>query len=1302
MSVRLHSKTTTNQFGDLPTVKNTLPIGKNKTRKFSLLSLSFLFLLVLVSSSSVLATVRLTKGTNPNFCSTYPSLGVSVGDFSISEFRIKGKNKGFTAGQTNETLILGFGGTVGAFEFIPGVGTVSVNGTEVTINSIVVTAASITINITTAATNVEKNVLTFSGIQVRAVTAGIGFIRRNPSQGGAGGTFKIDNKVNKPNALVSLCDLTAGTPFAVASSTATQAVTSDVFSGTTDNQIIGVQVVIAGTCSFATATEFNFNTTGSTNPSTDILSAKLYFTNTANAFSTGTLFGSVNSPNGAFQITGSQDLTAGAGTYYFWLVYDIQTAATDGNFVDAQLVSSVISGNTSFPTTGNPAGNRRISNNVFFSINSGSWNNVTNVWSKSSGGPACLCAPVGGNGFVFVNHAVSLDDANHTVNFVTVQNGGNLTNAATRVLTITDNLSTTGNGIFAASTSWVLNNVITAGTGVSSSSAALALTGSLNVGSGTTLQMTGGSGLTINGNIIVDGTLALGTSNATSSNALGTTVQGGGSITGSGIVTFGVNKSIAFGSNLTISPVLNIANGITVTNNGTVNMQNNITGGNTTSAWTNATNSVLNMGGTTSALLATGTLNASAIANTVDYNGSGSQSVKTPAVSYNNLRVSTSGTKSLSAAMVVTNELQISGTAQLNAAANNVNFNGNWINNSSTATGFTSTGTVNFVGVANISGTGVNSFGNLSIGPIGFLTSNSNTGKVKVTGGWDNNNGGDFDANNSDITFDGTTTITGVTEFNTVIVNASKTLTLDNTETDVDADLTVNGTLNHPAGLLGLFGSASTQNINGAAGALSLFQVEVDNAAGSVLMARPVTINNALTLTNGNLNIGSSNLTLGATVGAVVGTFSATTMIVASGGGAVIKNGTSASSASYAFPVGDNVGTAEYSPITLTFATGTYTTGTASVKVVNTEHPNSSTATDFLSRYWTVATTGYTVTAATVAAIYTDADIAGTEANILMDRYSGALPWTRFPASISTATNTLTAASITSFGDFSGHGCTTGLGIEVSTQGNVSACGTGDGFFTMRVFPRIGTIASAFKPYSWTLNATPTSPTSEPGAAFKFGGLSEALYTVTMTDASGCGTNTLTGISIGKDLPVETEVRTVKNPGCTLDDGYLTAFGSGGNGGYRYSIVKDNGPSSIPQTGHTFTNLGPADYIVTASDTRGCVDLTPVTKTLSRPANCPPAPSIAGSTSSAVTAKNSLNLQALPNPTRTSFTLNLGSSHTDKVSIIVTDMVGRQVYQANGTGNQQYQFGKQFPAGTYIVQVIQGKDIKTLKLIKEN
>ncbi len=77
-----------------------------------------------------------------------------------------------------------------------------------------------------------------------------------------------------------------------------------------------------------------------------------------------------------------------------------------------------------------------------------------------------------------------------------------------------------------------------------------------------------------------------------------------------------------------------------------------------------------------------------------------------------------------------------------------------------------------------------------------------------------------------------------------------------------------------------------------------------------------------------------------------------------------------------------------------------------------------------------------------------------------------------------------------------------------------------------------------------------------------------------------------------------------------------------------------------------------------------------------------------------------LNIHVFPNPSANQFMLAIQSSSKEKVEIIVADVYGKKVYQASGFGNSQYSFGKELISGIYFVQVIQGKNIKTLKLIK--
>lgn len=141
------------------------------------------------------------------------------------------------------------------------------------------------------------------------------------------------------------------------SSTTTQTNTSPVAIGATDQQIIGMQVVTTGSSSPLSATRFLFNTNGSTAAS-DIANAKVWYTGTSSIFGTTTQFGStVNAPNGAFAVNGSQVLAA--GTNYFWLTYSISSGAVHGHVVDAQCDSLYVAGGR-VPTVTAPAGNRTI------------------------------------------------------------------------------------------------------------------------------------------------------------------------------------------------------------------------------------------------------------------------------------------------------------------------------------------------------------------------------------------------------------------------------------------------------------------------------------------------------------------------------------------------------------------------------------------------------------------------------------------------------------------------------------------------------------------------------------------------------------------------------------------------------------------------------------------------------------------------------------------------------------------------------------------------------------------------------
>ncbi len=146
-------------------------------------------------------------------------------------------------------------------------------------------------------------------------------------------------------------------PMAYTSSTVTQN-TTIVPQGTNNVQVIGVQIVATGNASPISVTSFTLNANGTTNVA-DISNAKIYYTGTSSTFATTNQFGTVvASPTiENYDVTGTQSLAE--GTNYFWLTYDIPSAATSGNVVDAECTSLTVA-SAQTPTVTAPAGTRSI------------------------------------------------------------------------------------------------------------------------------------------------------------------------------------------------------------------------------------------------------------------------------------------------------------------------------------------------------------------------------------------------------------------------------------------------------------------------------------------------------------------------------------------------------------------------------------------------------------------------------------------------------------------------------------------------------------------------------------------------------------------------------------------------------------------------------------------------------------------------------------------------------------------------------------------------------------------------------
>ena len=160
--------------------------------------------------------------------------------------------------------------------------------------------------------------------------------------------------VTMPNASFRI----VGTSMAFISANAFQTVTSKVFTGSFNNEILRLEVLMSDTGAPVPITQMQFRTLGSANPLTNITTATVYYTGGSAVFSPNIPLGNFSSPNDTFIVSGQLNLRNGMN--YFWLAYDISSTASITDSVDGVFISLGVNGNNIAPISTTPAGNRKI------------------------------------------------------------------------------------------------------------------------------------------------------------------------------------------------------------------------------------------------------------------------------------------------------------------------------------------------------------------------------------------------------------------------------------------------------------------------------------------------------------------------------------------------------------------------------------------------------------------------------------------------------------------------------------------------------------------------------------------------------------------------------------------------------------------------------------------------------------------------------------------------------------------------------------------------------------------------------
>ncbi len=212
-------------------------------------------------------------------------------------------------------------------------------------------------------------------------------------------------------------------------------------------------------------------------------------------------------------------------------------------------------------------------------------------------------------------------------------------------------------------------------------------------------------------------------------------------------------------------------------------------------------------------------------------------------------------------------------------------------------------------------------------------------------------------------------------------------------------------------------------------------------------------------------------------------------------------------------------------------------------------------------------------------------------------------------------------------------------------------------------------------------------------AGNSYTGLAAGNYTGWTKDSKGCTASV--PVTLGTNAAIVVTSYAVNATSCAATDGSIQLFRTGGTSPFTYSL--DN---VTYQAGNTFTGLIPGMYTGYIKDSKGCIGSM---ANISVGPSCPQPFALTDNKVNDVPniGNEMFFVNVYPNPTAAEFNLVLTSSNNEKVSIIVTDNLGRKVYRSGSVIKNQISFGKNFRSGIYTVEVIQGSQKKSIKIIKE-
>ncbi len=404
---------------------------------------------------------------------------------------------------------------------------------------------------------------------------------------------------------------------------------------------------------------------------------------------------------------------------------------------------------------------------------------------------------------------------------------------------------------------------------------------------------------------------------------------------------------------------------------------------------------------------------------------------------------------------------------------------------------------------------------------------------------------------------------------------------------NLTGDFNNNGGIFDPNGGTINIDGGSVQNIGGTQ-STTFNDLNINNSSGAIL-GNSEFINGVLTLTSGILTLGTNNLTLG--LAPIAGSPSVSNMIVTDGSGECRRTFTT--NDSYVFPVGDNTGIPEYSPVTLNFTSGAYSAGAfAGVRVIDGIHPDNASTTDYLTRYWSVTQSGITSFTYDIEGTFTNStdDVSGDIGNITTALWTGSL-WQNYNP---VTAPVISVTGVSNTGDFTGISLSNSPLPTITLGANPSVCNG---------------LVTATLPYVSTTNSPDQYAIVWSAAALSAGFSNVAFITLPVSPANidipaGVAPDTYTGIifvsnsitgnsSSGTTFTITiNSVPTVTiasqtNVNCFGDNtGSIDLTITDGTPSYTYSWTKDG--SAFAPIIKDLSGIDAGVYEVTVNDNNGC------------------------------------------------------------------------------------------------------------------